>query len=222
MSIVSRIATAITVTKSIVKGWPSAALSLFQGSLLIALTDFNQNYPSVDGYSLFLVDVPQGQSVNDVQTALNERLARVGGDTELTVERVERFYSVENTYLSVFLVLGGLAVLLGVAGLGIVVMRHVLERRSELGMLVCVGYSPREVRKVIIVEHILLLVMGLVVGGVAATCSVWPSVAAVSADVPVMLLLWLLAGVLLVGAVSIVLASRIALRGGLMAALRNE
>ena len=209
------------VTVKLVGALPMS-LSLFQGSLLTALTDFNQNYPSVDGYSLFLVDVPQGQSVNDVQTALNERLARVGGDTELTVERVERFYSVENTYLSVFLVLGGLAVLLGVAGLGIVVMRHVLERRSELGMLVCVGYSPREVRKVIIVEHILLLVMGLVVGGVAATCSVWPSVAAVSADVPVMLLLWLLAGVLLVGAVSIVLASRIALRGGLMAALRNE
>ncbi len=217
----AEIAYADGVTVKLVGALPMS-LSLFQGALLTALTDFNRHYPSIDGYSLFLVDVPHGQSVKDVQAALNERLARVGGDAERTVERVERFYAVENTYLSVFLVLGGLAVLLGAAGLGIVVMRHVLERRSELGMLACVGYSLREVRQVIIGEHMLLLVMGLIVGGVAATVSVWPSVAAVSADVPIVLLVWLLVGVLGIGALSIVLASHLALRGGLIAALRNE
>ena len=41
------------------------------------------------------------------------------------------FSTVENTYLSIFAVLGALGLLLGSAGLGVIVLRNVLDRRSE-------------------------------------------------------------------------------------------
>ena len=60
-------------------------------------------------YRVFLVDVPDGVDVDAVRHALTKRLARVGLDVSTSVSRMEEFYSVESTYLGMFLVLGGLA-----------------------------------------------------------------------------------------------------------------
>ena len=59
------------------------------------------------------------------------------------VRRLAAFNAVQNTYLSTFQVLGGLGLLLGSVGLGVVVLRNVLERRGELALLLAVG-SPAE------------------------------------------------------------------------------
>ena len=52
---------------------------------------------------------------------------------ELTpaAQRLNEFNAVQNTYLSTFQVLGGLGLLLGSAGLGVVVLRNVLERAAN-------------------------------------------------------------------------------------------
>ena len=60
-----------------------------------------------------------------------------------TVARRNAFNAVQNTYLGTFQILGGLGLLLGSAGLGIIVLRNVLERRGELGLLLAVGFRPR-------------------------------------------------------------------------------
>lgn len=49
----------------------------------------------------------------------------------------------QNTYLSTFLVLGGLGVLLGTLGLGAVLLRGVVERRGELALLRELGFTGR-------------------------------------------------------------------------------
>jgi len=52
---------------------------------------------------------------------------------------------VQNTYLGTFQILGGLGLLLGSAGLGIVVLRNVLERRGELGVAGGGGLSTQRI-----------------------------------------------------------------------------
>ena len=85
---------------------------------------------------------------------------------ELTpaAERLNAFNAVQNTYLSTFQVLGGLGLLLGSAGLGVVVLRNVQERRGELGLLLAVGFRRRALHWLVLSEHGALLGPGLGVG----------------------------------------------------------
>src|SRR2546425_885221 len=78
--------------------------------------------------------------------------------------RLAAFNAVQNTYLNTFQVLGGLGLLLGSMGLGVVVLRNVLERRSELGLLQAVGFTRRSIRWLVLSEHGGLLALGLAVG----------------------------------------------------------
>ena len=128
----------------------------------------------------------------------------------------------ENTYLGTFQVLGGLGLLLGSAGLGVVVLRNVLERRGELGLLAAVGFRRRTLGRLVLLEHGALLGLGLGLGIVAAAVAVWPAVSSSGAGLPYASLALTLGSVWLNGLLWTWLATRYALRGNLLAALRNE
>lgn len=197
-------------------------LSVFQGTVLISAGAFASCYPSEGGYRMFLFDLPPGRSVAPAQQALAQRMAGVGLNVVPAVDRLLEFYSVESTYLSVFLVLGGLGLLLGSLGVGLVVLRNVLERRSEFAILRCVGFARGRVRRVVMAEHWFLLLAGLVIGLVASVVAIWPNLVAPGVEVPLAALGGLLAAVVLTGIAWIYVAARLALRGRLLDSLRNE
>jgi len=197
-------------------------LSIFQGTVLIPKADFVARYPSEAGYRMFLVDLPPGADATAVRQALSRRLDRVGLDVTTTLERLLEFHGVEATYLGMFLVLGGLGVVLGTLGLGLVVMRNMLERRSELAVLRCLGFSRGRIVWLVLAEHWLLLVLGLLCGLVSACVAIYPSLAAPGMHVPVGTIGLLLGGILLAGLGSTILAVQVSLRGELIPALRKE
>src|SRR5439155_5017049 len=89
-------------------------------------------------------------------------------------ERLAAFNAVQNTYLNTFQVLGGLGLLLGSAGLAVVVLRNVLERRGELALLRAVGFRRRALQWLVLSEHAGLLWIGLGVGLNAAVIAILP------------------------------------------------
>ena len=196
-------------------------LTVFQGRVLISKQAFSKRFPSEEGHRMFLVDAPP-DCVDAVRDGLSSALEQVGFYVIPAVERVLEFYSVENTYLRMFLVLGGLGLLLGSAGLGVVVMRNVLERRSEIALLTCVGFAPSDVRRIVIAEHWLLVVLGLTIGIVASLTAMWPNLNSPGVDVPFGQLAGVLIGMLLIGLGLTAAAARWALRGSHVQTLRNE
>ena len=226
--------------------------SVLQGSLIISERNFILHYPSTSGYRLFLIDVPNESSVGNVErenspttgsfpslhpfsnTGLNKErakqvagtLSRALGDVglELTsaAARLDALHSVENTYLTTFQMLGGLGLLLGSLGLGVLVLRNVLERRSELALLRAVGFSKRSLRKLVMREHMALLICGLVWGMAAALVAIWPSLRSTGKQLPLSSLFILAAGLLLNGGFWTWLATIVALRGPLLESLREE
>jgi hypothetical protein len=118
-----------------------------------------------------------------------------------------------NTYLSIFQVLGGLGMLLGSAGLGIVVARNVLERRREFGLLEAVGFTPRQLRALVFAEHRWLIAGALVLGAFSALVAVWPQFSQKEGSLPWGQLGFLFGGMVVVGVVCAWLATRLALRG---------
>jgi ABC-type antimicrobial peptide transport system permease subunit len=199
--------------------------SVLQGELVMSEENFVRLFPSQQGYKLFLIDAPDVRSAEGARNlsgALEKQLATFGFDATTTSERLESFHRVENTYLSTFQSLGGLGLLLGTIGLAAVMFRNVLERRRELALLRAVGYDRRRVSQMILAEAVLLLGAGLGAGVLSALLAVVPAWTARAAGGPGGMLALLLGGVILAGLVSSVLATRAALRGRMLDALRAE
>jgi ABC-type antimicrobial peptide transport system permease subunit len=112
--------------------------------------------------------------------------------------------------------------LLGSVGLGIVVLRNVLERRGELAVLLAVGFRKPTLQRLLLIENGALLALGLAVGVVAAAVAVMPALLSPGTQLPWLTLALTLAAVLLNGTLWTWAATRTALRGDLLAALRNE
>jgi putative ABC transport system permease protein len=197
------------------------ANSILQGSLVIDEAEFTRRFPGVSGYRMFLIDCPSN-ALPQVSAELTRALQDYGFEVTPASQRLAQFNAVQNTYLSTFQVLGGLGLLLGSAGLGIVVLRNVLERRGELALLVAVGFRQGRVQGLVLAEHAALLGLGLVIGVLSAVVAILPSLLSPRGEVPVMSLSLTLGGVLLFGLVSTWLATRVAVRGNLLEGLRNE
>ncbi len=224
--------------------------SILQGTLFIDEEQFKRRFPSVSGHRLFLIDLPlnrlgdpgclspfdasksakaselraeiNGELIEETRRKLAAAMGDVGMELTPTVERLAAFNAVQNTYLGIFQALGGLGLVLGSVGLGIVVMRNVLERRSELALLAAIGFAAKKQRWLVISEHWFLLAAGLLCGVVAAAIAVLPAVMSPGAKVPYTLLVSILAGVVVSGGAWTWLASRLALRGRLLDSLRGE
>jgi ABC-type antimicrobial peptide transport system permease subunit len=199
----------------------AVANSILQGSLIIDEAEFVKRFPNESGYRMFLIDAPSN-SVRQVSASLSRALQDVGLELTPAAERLNAFNAVQNTYLGTFQILGGLGLLLGSAGLGVVVLRNVLERRGELGLLAAVGFRRRTLQAMVLSEHGALLALGLGLGVLAAAMAVLPSLLTPGAPLPYRSLALTLGAVFLNGALWTCLATRYSLRGNLLDALRNE
>ncbi len=67
----------------------------------------------------------------------------------------------------------GLGLVVGIAGMGIVALRAVAERRREIGMLRATGFTEGMVVRAFILEYSFVTLMGLAIGAVLGILLVW-------------------------------------------------
>ena len=199
----------------------AVANSVLQGNLILAESRFVELYPRESGYRTFLVDAPAA-SQEKLASTLSRALRDFGLELTPTVRRLSEFNEVQNTYLLTFQMLGGLGLLLGSAGLGIVVARNVWERRGEMAVLQAVGFRPGALRWLILSEHAALLATGLFIGTGAALIAVLPTLLSPGAEIPYVSLGFTLLAVLGSGLLWTWLAACVSLRGRLLESLRND
>ncbi len=198
------------------------APSIFQGNVLIADKRFLEQFPESSGTHIFLVDGAMADTAM-IQSELFRGMRDLGWDMELTGQRLAEFNSVSNAYLSIFMVLGALGLLVGTFGLVVVLWRSVMERSQEIALLKAVGYSRNEIRRLVVREYMFLLLMGIGTGFVTAIVATLPSILNSHTGTSFSsILIWLL--VLVVnGWFWIHLVSRTALKNeAIYSALRNE
>ena len=197
--------------------------SILQGGVVVSEASFLEMFPSAGGYRMFLIDVP-GESAGRVAAEMssNRLLQDAGLELAPATARLAQFNAIEDAYISMFQVLGGLGVVLGSAGLGLVVFRNILERRGELAAFRAMGFSRGQIRGMVLGEHWGLLAMGLLCGVASALLAVVPALRAPGAHVPWASLSLTIVAVAASGGLWTWLAAATALRGPMIAALRNE
>jgi putative ABC transport system permease protein len=197
------------------------AESIFQSELVLAESNFLKLFPRQEGFSFFLIDAPADKS-QDIQKALESALAGQGFFVSSTKERLESYLAVENTYLATFQALGGLGLLLGAAGLAVVLLRGVWERRGELALLRALGFRKGALAWLVLAENLFLLLAGLGVGTLAALVAVAPHWTGSGAALLWLRLVLLLGMVVVVGLAAGLTAAVGTLRTPVLTALRRE
>jgi len=149
-------------------------------------------------------------------------LADLGLELSPAPRRLAEFNAVQNTYLSTFQLLGGLGFLLGSAGLGLVVLRNIEERRGELALLSAAGFSRETLQRMVLLEHVFPFFAGLTLGLVSAALAVAPAFFFAGSPPPVGSLALTIGLVVANGFLCGWLAVRLSLRGDLVAALKRD
>jgi len=199
----------------------SLASSIFQGNILISEKNFIKHYPTISGTRVMLIDVPEENRI-DVLNILSRTMQDYGLDIDPAAERLAEFDAVSNTYLSIFLALGGLGLILGTVGMGIIIFRNVMERRGELALLRAVGFDRKVVRRMLLSENNLLLTTGIFCGTFSAIIAVLPALLSPGADIPYFFLLGTLGIIIISSWIWTFLSTMAATRGDLTPSLRDE
>ncbi len=156
------------------------APSVLQGNLIISDRYFLRFFPSSSGASVYLVDVEPGAGVdprNDLTRAFRDN----GWYMTESAARLAEFASVQNTYLSIFTLLGILALILGTVGLGIVLIRNIIERASEIGLFQALGFGPGRIFRIFFLEYFSLISIGILAGFLAAILATLPGLLSLGA-----------------------------------------
>ncbi|MFP6583346.1 MAG: FtsX-like permease family protein [Candidatus Hydrogenedentota bacterium] len=196
-------------------------LSVFQGTILISMENFTRLFPGEAGHRLFLIDVPHDEQ-EQVSTELNREFDRFGINVMPAVDRLLEFYSVETTYLAMFLVLGGLGLAVGSVGMGVVVLRNLLERRREIAMLRALGFTHQAIFRMLLTEYSVLLISGLLIGIISAAVSTIPALFATDSNIDLAIQARLIVAILLISMTCLLAAIHIGLRSADISALRSE
>ncbi|MBN1798220.1 MAG: ABC transporter permease [Spirochaetales bacterium] len=195
--------------------------SIFQGSILISEKQFITHFPSISGYRIVLADgiTPGAEQPGKIISAA---LTSFGIDLETAAGRLARFHVVENTYLLMFLMLGGLGLLIGSIGFGVIILRNVAESRNEYAILQAVGFNKKSIALLILYEHLTLLILGMACGTLAALTALIPHFTKALPNVPLYLTAFILFTLLASGIFWSYLGTKTALKGSLISVLREE
>jgi putative ABC transport system permease protein len=114
------------------------------------------------------VALKPGVDPREFASKLEGRLLSYGVEAATFKDKISEALSQQQGFLSLMRGYLGLGLVIGIAGLGVVMVRAVRERRREIGMLRAMGFPGRMVRQAFLTEASFLAVQGIVLGTVLA------------------------------------------------------
>jgi putative ABC transport system permease protein len=130
--------------------------------------DFLHAFATDISPSRHYVAVKPGADAATVAKRLEGDLITFGVQADTFENRIADALKQQQGFLSLMQGYLGLGLTIGIAGLGVVMVRAVRERRRQIGMLRAMGFPSRLVRQAFLVESAFLAVQGVVMGTVLA------------------------------------------------------
>ena len=141
--------------------------SIFQGHILIDKTLFSEIWSEISGSEIMLVKVPD-EEIENTKMLISQALNNYGVRVMTTGERFKLFNSVTDTYLTIFLTLGGLGLLLGIFSFIIVVRKNILARMKEIALYRSLGYNEKRLIDLLYKENIFIPLSAIATGALGS------------------------------------------------------
>lgn len=163
------------------------ANSIFQGHILIDRSLFSDIWQETTGSEVFLLKVNEAEK-EEVGNLLSRALNEYGVLVTTTNDRLRQFNTVTDTYLTIFLTLGGLGLLLGIMAFIIVVRKNLSMRQPEINLYRTLGFTDSKIKQILCQENQLVPLYAIVTGIISSLIGV--SISFMNTGTGV----WLLAG----------------------------
>ncbi|UCE37486.1 MAG: FtsX-like permease family protein [Thermoplasmata archaeon] len=133
----------------------------FQG-ILVQKDVVRNEYGGVD--SLVLIELGEGEDTDTVAKAFEKHYLELGLQTSDLAGIINSFISLFNNMLYLMEGFLGIGLLVGIAGIGIISYRNVIERRQQIGMLRAIGFKRRMIAKSFLIETSFITILGILIG----------------------------------------------------------
>ncbi|GHV67165.1 hypothetical protein FACS1894199_12080 [Bacteroidia bacterium] len=144
--------------------------TIFQGNVLIDKKLFADAWSEIAGSEIALVKMDEAE-MKGVQQLLSQALNEYGVKVTTTAQRLKEFNSVTDTYLNIFLTLGGLGLLLGIMSFVIVVRKDLEAKREQIALYRALGFPIKKIGQLLQKEAMLVPLTAIFVGALASLLS---------------------------------------------------
>ena len=159
-------ATGATITLTIVGVLDETADAF--GSLGGGMIAARQQLDEVSPYPIpttnYRIKVAQGVDAAQVSRGLEIAFQRNGMESDVLAELVEDSVSANQSFNYLLTGFMGLGLMVGVASLGVVSLRAVVERRQQIGVLRAIGYRRGMVQLSFLLESSFVVLLGVAIG----------------------------------------------------------
>ncbi len=122
------------------------------------------HFPVAETFTAYFFQVAPGVAVSALRAQL-ERVFFAYGLQPIDIrEQIGQAFDASQEVLTLLQAYLGIGLSVGVAGLAVVTLRAVVERRTQIGTLRAIGFTRRMVLRVFLVEIALIAVLGIAIG----------------------------------------------------------
>jgi len=156
--------------------------TIFQGYIVIDQQLFSEIWPTIKGSELLLMKVEPGKT-DEVKHLVSQAMHEYGMRTTTTADRLEQFYSVTDTYLTIFLTLGGIGLLLGIFAFIIVIRKNLGIRQKEIALYGTLGFQASAIKNILYRESRLVPIYAITTGVISSIIGVGTNLSNVSSSI---------------------------------------
>ena len=142
---------------------------IFHGNAIMSSERFRRLWPKEVGMEVLLMKSSHpDEAVEILSTAMSE----YGLNIQSVEERIRMFFEVTETYLIIFMTLGGLGLLLGVFSLMIIVRKNLTAQTSTIRQYRAMGFSEPLIRQLLLRENLLAPLYAICIGATGSVISI--------------------------------------------------
>ena len=140
------------------------AFGTLGGGMIAARKQLDEIAPYPIPVTNYRIKVTEGADPSQVSSDLEIAFQRNGLESNVLAELVEDSFSANRSFNYLLTGFMGLGLMVGVASLGVVSLRAVVERRQQIGVLRAIGYRRGMVQLSFLLESSFVVLLGVAIG----------------------------------------------------------
>jgi putative ABC transport system permease protein len=145
--------------------------TIFQGHILIDKRFFSEIWEETTGSEVFLLKTAESEK-EEVKNLLSQALNEYGVLVTMTNDRLKLFNTVSDTYLTIFMTLGGLGLLLGIVSFIIVIRKTLATRQKEIELFKTLGFTDKKIAQTLYKESRIVPLYAIATGVISSLAGV--------------------------------------------------
>jgi len=142
-------------------------IGILDTTLIQGIFSYNKYVEEEFGFNtstVFLFSIKTGEDVDKTAKEIESSFLKNGMQTIVVKTVVMTMIKTMNQFFYLFDAFMALGLIIGIAGLGIITIRSVHERRQEIGMMRAIGFKKRMVLSSFIIETSTIAIIGILIG----------------------------------------------------------